>query len=205
MLVEDFNAYRMSLFLDYLWIWIVLTFVAGICGYAWHVNSQTRRTFISAIVLPILTLALGLTLYYGVDTDRKSIVRMLDALIAAVEEDDAEKVCEFISPKAEKIQHFAKTQMGSANVSQGKYHSLNFKINDAAQPPIADVRFTAIFYWTTKTSYEGFSNDRPIPETVRFEVQLVKTKSPSKSHSWIITGIMQVDSRFFRNLQIGGN
>ena len=194
----------MSLFLDYLWIWIVLTFVVGICGYVWYVNDKRGRNLTIAIVAPILTLALGLSLYYGVDTDRKSIVRMLDALIAAVEADDAEKVGEFISPKAENIRQFARTQMGTVRVSQSKYHSLKIEVNDAAQPPIATVQFTGVFYWTTKTSYEGFSNNRPIPETVRFEVQLAKTKSPSKSQSWIITGKFRVDSRFFRNVVIGG-
>jgi len=194
----------MSLFLDYLWIWIVLTFVVGICGYVWYVNDQTKRTLMIATALPILTLALGLSLYYGVDTDRKSIVRMLDALVAAVEADDADKVCEFISPKAENIRQFARTQMGTVNVSQSKYHSLNIEVNDAAQPPIATIRFTGVFYWTPKTSYEGFSNNKPIPETVRFEVQLAKTKSPSQSSSWIIMGRFRVDSRFFRNVAIGG-
>ena len=68
----------MSLFLDYLWIWILPTFIIGSCGYVWYVNDQTARSLITAIVSPILTFALGLTLYYGVDTDRKSITRMLN-------------------------------------------------------------------------------------------------------------------------------
>ena len=182
----------------------MLSFVVGICGYAWYVNDQTKRTLVITMALPIVTLALGVTLYYGVDTDRKSIVRMLDALIAAVEENDAEKVCGFISPKAEKIQQFARDHMGSVNVSQSRYYGLTVDVNDAAQPPIATIRFTAVFYWTTKTSIEGFAYDKPIPETVRFEVQLAKTKSPSKSQSWIITEKFRADSQFFRNLEIGG-
>ena len=177
----------MSLFFDYLWTWIVLTFVVGACGWGWYLNDQRGRNLIIAIVSPLLTLALGLSLYYGIDTDRKSITRMLDTLIAAVEADDYEAVSQFISPKAENVQSFAQTQMSLFRVSKAKYHNLEIEINDATSPPVAHVRFSTAFYLKTKTSYEGFSVDQPIPESVRFEIELEKTKDKS----WLITSKFQ--------------
>ena len=183
----------MSLFLDYLWIWIVLSFAVGVCGGAWYLNDQRGRNLIIAIVSPLLTLTLGLTLYYGIDTDRKSIIRMLNALVAAVEQDDADAVCEFISPKANDIRQYARASMLLVTVSRAKYYGLEIEVNDAASPPIAHVRFSALFYWKNKSPVDGLSLDQPIFENGRFEIELVKTKS----ESWLITK-MQHSFRYVR-------
>ena len=185
---------QMSLFLNYLWIWIVLAFVAGVCGGAWYLNDQKGRTLVIAIAAPVLTLILGLALYYGVDTDHKSVVRMLDALIAAVERDDLNAVCQFLSPKADTVRQIAETGMAMVTVSRAKYHHLEIEINDAASPPIAKVQFTAVFYWNNKEPVDGISLDQPIPDNARFEFELVKTKSPSNSPTWLITN--KFDYRF---------
>ena len=177
----------MSLLLDYLWIWIVLTFVVGVCGYAWYINEQRVRNLVIAIVLPILTLVFGLTLYYGVDTDRKSITRMLDALVIAVEEDDLEAVYQFISPRAENVREIARIGMRSVSISRAKYHNLEIEINDATSPPTANVRFSAIFHWKTKGVRNGFAIDQPIPQRVCFEIELVKTRD----RSWLVTNKFQ--------------
>jgi len=177
----------MSLFLDYLWIWIVLTFCVGICGYVWYVNNQSRRNLYIAFALPIFTFALGLTLYYGVDTNRKSITRTLNALIAAVERDDSEDVCKFISPKAEEVQKFTREKMRLISISRTKYHNLKISINDAASPPVADVRFSTVFYWKNKEPNDIISLDQPVPDSVRFEIEFVRTKN----QSWLITNKFQ--------------
>ena len=171
----------MSLFLDYLWVWIVLTFAVGAFGCLSYFNNQKGRNLVIALVLPILTLAVGLSLYYGVDTDRKSVRRMLDALIVAVESDKPETVCQFI--KAEGIQKLAQNQMRLVSISRTKYHNLEIKVNDAASPPIAKVRFIAVFYWKNKVPIDGGFLEHPVPESVRFEFELVKTKD----QSWLIT------------------
>ena len=176
----------MGLFFDYLWIWIVLAFIVGIGGYVWYHNDPKGRNLIIAIASPILTLALGLVLYYGVDTDRKSIIRMLDALIAAVEADDPDAVCRFISPRAEDLQQFARTHMRTIDISRARYHNLEIEVNDATSPPIAHVRFSTIFHWTTKSPVDGFSFD-PIPQRVCFEVELVKTRD----RTWLLTNNFQ--------------
>jgi len=173
----------MSFFLDHLWIWIVLTFIVGSCGFSWYYNNQKGRNLAIAIFLPIFTLAIGLTLHYGVDTDQKSIKRMLDALIAAVERDDLESVYQFIHPKAQGMRQLAKIQMEFGVVSRAKYRDLLIEVNDATSPPTATIRFSAIFYWINKEPIEGFALDHPVPENVRFELELVKTKS----RSWLLT------------------
>ena len=165
----------MSLFLDYFWIWLVLTFVVGICAYSWYLNNPKGRNLIIAAFAPILTLALGLTLYCGIDTDRKSITRVLDALIAAVERDDVETVLQFISPRAVDVRQFAERGMRFVDISRAKYHNLEIEVNDAASPPIAKVRFDAIFYWRNKYFTDGVSIVQPVPERAKFEIELVKT------------------------------
>ena len=182
----------MSLFLDYLWIWIVLTFVAGICGSTWYLNDQRGRNLVIAVLAPILTLALGLGLYYGVDTDRKSIVRMLNALIAAIEKNDVKAVHQFISPKAIDVRLLAEKGMDYVRISRAKYHNLEIEVNDAASPPIATVSFNAVFYWTNKHPIEGHVLEQPIPERATFEMELVRTKE----QSWIITGKFQHNLRY---------
>ena len=177
----------MSLFLNYLWGWFVLTFIVGCVGFAWYRGDQTGRNLIIAVLLPILTLALGLTLYYGIETDRKSITRMLDALVAAVERDDLEAVSQFIAPKAQETRQLAKIQMGFIQVPKAKYRDLQIEVNDATSPPTAKIRFVATIYWKTKAPIEGFVVDQPIPENVRFEVELVKTKD----RSWLVTDKFQ--------------
>ena len=173
----------MNILLDQLWIWIILTFAVGCCGFSWYLNYQKWRNLVIALLLPVLTLALGLTLYYGVETDQKTITRTLNALIAAVERDDCDSVNQLIHPKAQEVQQFAKVQMNFVIVSRAKYRDLQIEINDATSPPTANIRFSAFFYWKTKTPIEGLSVDQPIPEHFRFELELVKTKSKT----WLLT------------------
>ena len=173
----------MSLFLDQLWIWIVLTFIVGGCSFSWYLNNPQKRTLLLAGLLPLLTLTLGLTLYYGVDTKRKSIKRTVDALIAAVEKDDLETVCQLISPKAQETLQLAKGQMGLVSISRAKYRDLQIEVNDATSPPTAKVRFSAFFYWKTKAPIDGFMLEKPVPENARFELELVNTKS----QAWLVT------------------
>lgn len=189
-LVLDSAEYgMMSLFLDYLWTWIILTFAVGVCGCALYFNDPKGRNFAIALVSPILTLVLGVSLYYGIDTDRKSIRRILDTLVATVEADKPETVCQFL--KAEEIQQLAKKQMRLISISRAKYHHLEIKFNDATSPPIAQVRFTAIFYWKNKVPIDGFSLEKPLPESVRFETEWVKTKN----QSWLISKLQYFPSR----------
>ena len=171
----------MSFFLDYLWIWVVLTFVIGISGGAWYLNDQKWRNLIIAVLAPIITLAIGLTLYYGVDTDRKSIARILNALIAAIERDDIKTVHGLITERAADVRKLAEQGLETVSITKAKYHNLAIEINDAASPPVARVSFDAVFYWRNKHSTEGVTI-QPIPERTQFAIELVKTKD----RSWLV-------------------
>jgi len=173
----------MNYCIDHLWIWIVLAFVVGVGSCSWYLYDPRGRNLAIAVFAPLLTLALGLCLYYGVDTDQKSIKRMLDTLIAAVEADDQKLVRQFISPEAENVQQLAELGMKLAHISNAKYHDLTIAVNNAASPTIAQVSFSATFRWKNKIPVEGFSLDQPFPENAEFEIELVKTES----RSWHIT------------------
>ena len=174
----------MSLFLDQLWVWIGLTFLVGSGGFAWYCSNPTGRKLAVAVLLPICTFVLGLTLYYGVETDQKSITRTLDALVVAIEKDDLHAVCQLISPKAEETLQLARSHMGLILVPKAKYRDLQIDVNDATSPPTAKIRFSATVYWKTKAPIEGFVIDNPVPQNVRFdEVELVKTKD----RTWLVT------------------
>ncbi|MDR0328537.1 MAG: hypothetical protein LBI05_09615 [Planctomycetaceae bacterium] len=168
----------MSLFLNHLWIWIVLAFIVGISTSTWYLNNQNGRNLVIAVLAPLLTLALGLSLYYGVDTDRKSIARMLNTLIAAVERDDLETVHGFITEKAVDVRLLAAQGMRLAKISSAKYHDLEIEVNDAASPPLAKVHFSAAFYVQPKKPIDGVW-EKPIPERATLEIELVKTKDRS--------------------------
>ena len=173
----------MSLFLDHLWIWFVLACVVGFCGYTWYLNDQKGRSLITALLAPVLTLALGLFLYYGVDTDRKSITRMLNALIAAVEGDDLKTVHGLITEKAVDVRILAEQGMRLVNISRAKYSNLEIELNDAGPQPVAKVRFTAMFYWKNKSPIAGMSVEQPVPERTQMEIELIKTKEGA----WLVS------------------
>ena len=172
----------MSLFLDYLWVWILLTFVVGICSGTWYLNDQNGRKLLIAVLTTALTLALGLTLYYGIDTDRKAVMRMLDTLITAIENDDIEAVHQCLSERAVDVRILAEVNMSRVIISRAKYHHLEVEVNDAASPPLAKVQFDAVFYWINKHPIDGMSLVQPIPEKVYFEIELIKTKN----RSWLV-------------------
>jgi hypothetical protein len=179
------RIWQMNLFLDHLWIWIILTFIVGVCSYVWFLNAPKGHNFIIAIAIPFLTLVIGLALYYGVDTDRKSVVRTLNALIAAVEQDDYETVSQYIAPRADNVRQIAERGMRTIRISRARYNRLEIEINDATSPPSAKVRFTAFFYWDNKEPIEGMTLNQPISDTARFEFEMVKTQSSSPA--WHIT------------------
>ena len=112
---------------------------------------------------------------------------MIDALIAAVEADDYKAVCQFISPNAVDIQILAEAQMNLVSISEGKYHDLEIEITSAAPTRTAKVRFGSIFHWKSKVPIDGMFIEQPIPEIVRFEIELVKTKDKS----WQLTDNFQ--------------
>ncbi|MDR0337498.1 MAG: hypothetical protein LBI18_10450, partial [Planctomycetaceae bacterium] len=166
----------MSIFLDSLWIWIGLTLVVAVIGYFFYQYDPRGRTFMIVVGVTILVLVLGVVLYYGVDTDRKSIARMLNHLASELEQDDLDGVLTFISPKAEGTRGIARLYMGNYHLTSAKFRNLKFEVNRFMSPPLARVSFLAVVYWKTKQpTSDGFAIDTPQFQTVQFNIELEKT------------------------------
>jgi hypothetical protein len=190
---QNFLIFTMSIFLDSLWVWIFLTVVVAVIGYFVYQYDPRGRTFGIVVGLTILVLGVGLALYYGVDTDRKSISRMLNHLASELEEDDLDGVLSFISPKAEGTRGVARLYMGYYHLTSAKFRNLKFEVNQLVSPPLAQVSFHAVVYWKTKqATSEGFAIDTPQFQTVRFNIELEKTNN----HSWLVTNKCDFDYRF---------
>jgi hypothetical protein len=168
---------------DNLGLWIGLTALIGVIGYVWYRNDPRSRTLFISAGSTLIVFVIGLTLYFGVETDRKSVVRVLDALVASIEKDDFEAVSGFIAPKADETRSKARANMKLVRISDARYSNLTVEVNNIASPPIAKVRFTGIFYWVPKGDFSGFVMKKPKPEFVEFDVELIKTKNDS----WLVT------------------
>ncbi|MDR2756065.1 MAG: hypothetical protein LBC20_10185 [Planctomycetaceae bacterium] len=182
----------MSIFLDSLWIWIGITIVVAAVGYFIYQNDPRGRTLGIVVGVTILVFILGLVLYYGVDTDQKSISRMLNHLASELEQDDLDGVLSFISPKAGETRGIARLYMGNYHLTSAKFRNLKFEVNQLTSPPQAKVSFLAVVYWKTKhPTSDGFVVDTPQFQTVRFDIELEKTMN----RSWFVTNKCDFDYR----------
>ncbi|MDR0871419.1 MAG: hypothetical protein LBN39_11570 [Planctomycetaceae bacterium] len=167
-----------------IWIWFGLAFFAGLGGYLFYQSRPAAKTLCAAVLLPVVILAVGLSVYYGIDTDGKSLHRTLDGLAAAIVSGNVDNVLDnYVSPGADKTRALARVNMALVKISSAKYRDLTFEVNPLTSPPTAKVQFTAVFYWMSKGSIGGFSMDKPVPEIVKFDVEMEKTDR----NSWQIT------------------
>jgi hypothetical protein len=181
----------MSIFLDSLWVWIGLSILVAVVGYFVYQNDPRGRTFGIVVGVTLLVFGVGVALYYGVDTDQKSISRMLNGLASELEKDDLEGVLSYISPKATGTRGVARMYMGQYHLTNAKFRNLKFEVNQLISPPLAKVSFLAVVYWKTKQPQEGFFIDTPQFQTVRFDIELEKTNN----RSWVVTDKCDFDYR----------
>lgn len=182
----------MSFLVENIWIWFVLAFLVGVIGYATFMNDRKNKTLGITVVLVLGILALGFGLYYGIDTDYKSVRRMLTNLAAAIERDDLQEVQSYIEPHAMITRILAQSQMALVRLPSAKFKELKVVSNDSTVPPTAKVTFTAVVQWQTKgAGIEGFTLDRPVTQLVKFDVVLVKTND----NSWLVTDECRFDPK----------
>lgn len=172
----------MNFLVESLVLWFVLAFVVGACGYATFLNNRKVQTLGITTALVLLVLIIGFGLYYGVDTDKKSIRRMLDSLVVAIENDDLEGVQKHIELGAIQTRALARAQMTLVRVPKANYKDLEISISRAVEPPIARIKFTGVVHWKTKGNIDGFSMEQTVPEIVRFDVELIKSDK-----TWLVT------------------
>lgn len=181
----------MTFFVENLWFWFAAAFAAACAGYFFYQNKPGLKSLAVAVAVPILIFVTGSALYYGVDTDKKSIRRMLDGLAAAITSNDIEKVLDgYVSPKAEQTRALARANMALVQIASAKYRDLKFQVNELTSPPTASVQFTAVIYWSSKGNIGGFSMDKPVPEIIKFDVEIERMDD-----TWRITNKCQFTPR----------
>ncbi|GHT26123.1 hypothetical protein FACS18942_02960 [Planctomycetales bacterium] len=172
----------MNFFLENIWFWLILAGLAGILGYLTFVSSRSIKTLMWTVITVVFILALGFGLYLFVETDQKSVSRMLRGLSAAIENDDLDTVQKYIEPKAARTRGLARANMAVVSVTKARFKDLKVAVSDAGAVPTARISFTAVIHWKTKQPIDGFSFDQPAVELVKFNAELVKDGS-----SWLVT------------------
>lgn len=174
----------MTIFIENIWVWFGLAFLVLAIGYITFLNDRKVRTLGITLGVTALVLAIGFALFFFVETDRKSITRMLTDLARSIEQDDLDGVLRHIQPGATGTQVLARSQMALVRVSSARFKDLKVVVNDMTSPPEAKITFTAVVYWQTKgAAAEFFATERPLLEMVKFDVELVK----SRDNSWLVT------------------
>lgn len=171
----------MSILLNNLWIWFVIAFlIAAIGGYKF-MNDRLLKTLGITTVSALLVLLIGFTIFYGFETDYKSISRTMDGISVALEANDIPKVLEFIADDAEKTRNFAKRQLGMVDISSAKYYNLEVEPNYSTHPPTAEINLTAVINGKLKGG--SFFGEMPFGPQ-RVEVRAILEKDGKE---WLIT------------------
>jgi hypothetical protein len=186
----------MMIFIENIWIWVGLVLVVGAVGFGMFQRNQQVRTFVITTILVVVLLAVGISLFCFVDTDRKSIARTLNKIISAIEKDDLEAVLKFIDDKAERPRSLARSNMSLILVPKASFSSLEVKVNYLTNPPVASVTFIAIVNWIPKDGWlkNEFPTDKPVPERVEFDLEMRKTNN----NDWKITNKCDFQHRGLR-------
>ncbi|MGL6194629.1 MAG: hypothetical protein ACRC2T_07365 [Thermoguttaceae bacterium] len=170
----------MSIFTDSIWIWLFLALVVAAVGGSLYMNSRKLPTLGITAGVVFAILAAGYLVINYVETDYKSVSRMLKNLTAAIEKNDIEAVKKFISPQATSTIIKAEFNMKFVNITSAKFYDLEVKSNNHTAPPTAIITFTGVVHYKTKSG--GDFNGVSGVARVFFEVELEKTND-----SWLVT------------------
>ncbi len=86
----------------------------------------------------------GLLLERCITTDQEAVEDCLDAIVAAAEANDINRLLENVSPKAVKVQIEARAVLNRVEVTKARLTDLETKINRLTNPPSAKVKFRVI-------------------------------------------------------------
>ena len=171
------------IFLESIWIWFGLAFVVGIIGYSLFLNDRKIRTLGMTVGATVAVLAIGLALYYFVDTDRKSIHRMLTGLAATIERDNLDGILEhYVAQRATQTRGLARANMAVVRVTSARFRDLKVDVNHLTSPPTALVSFTATIYWLPR-NLADLPMERPAPQIVKFNIELER----GPNGTWLVT------------------
>ena len=173
----------MPVFLENLWVWLGLSLLLVAFGGASYMGTQNRKTLLGCFIGAAVVLGIGLYCVYCVETDYKSISKMLTQLAEAIEKDDLAQVKTFIHPSATSTIVSAELNMARVRITSAKFHNLKVESNLMTTPPTAQVKFTAVVRYKFKSSamLPGLENEAGLTR-VQFDVEMEKT-----NQSWVVT------------------
>ena len=177
----------MSIFFESLWLWLGLSLLLIAFGGATYVGTRNRKALLGCFGAAVVVLGIGLFCVYCVETDYKSISKMLTQLADAIENDDLAKVKTFIHPAATETIIKAEQNMTLVRVTRAKFANLKVESNHMVVPPTAQVTFTAVVHYKFKSG-TGLTSMFPslVDGTdlvrVHFNVELEK-----HNKSWVVT------------------
>ena len=146
-------------------------------------GTQNRKALLGCFIGAVVVLGVGLYCVYCVETDYKSISKMLPRLAEAIEKDDLAQVKTFIHPSATDTLIKAEMNMALVRITSAKFHNLKVESNQLTNPPTAQVKFTAVVRYKFKSAalLPGLENEAGL-QRVHFDVELEKTNK-----SWVVT------------------
>lgn len=177
----------MSIFVESLWIWLGIALLIGAVGFSIYSGTRNRKAFFIAEGLALIVIVVGFLLVHFVETDHKSIAKMLDGLIAAVEKDDVSAVKKFISPSASSTIIKAESNMKLVEITRARYSDLEVEVNHFTSPPRARISFTAVVRFKFKSTAPWFQGPQQDVVRVRFSaVELEKVNG-----SWLVSDVCE--------------
>jgi len=175
----------MSILLENLWIWLGLSLLLAAFGGAAYMGTRNRKALLACFTAAAIVLGIGLFCVYCVETDYKSISKMLTQLADAIESDDVARVKTFIHPSATDTIGKAEQNMARVRITSAKFFDLKVESNPVTVPPTAQIRFTAVVRFKFKSSVASLlpslRNETGLAR-VKFNIELEKT-----GKSWVVT------------------
>ena len=175
----------MSILFESLWLWLGFSLLIAAFGGAAYLGTQNRKALLGCFAGAAAVLAIGLFCVYGIETDYKSISKMLSRLADAIENDDLAQVKTFIHPSATETIIKAELNMAQVRITRAKFHNLKVESNSMTVPPTAQVKFTAVVHYKFKSwaasLFPGLENESGLVR-VQFDVVLEKT-----NQYWVVT------------------
>jgi hypothetical protein len=142
----------MAIFVESVWIWVVLGIVVFAVGYSLFVNNKKSSTLLLTVLASAIVLFGGLALERYIETDNEAIRRTLKEISAAIRSDSIEQVKTYTAPDAEKLRGLATAGMNMATLSTVNFSNVEIKVNDATVPVTAELRFTVTFRGRSKNN-----------------------------------------------------
>ncbi|HVX12100.1 MAG TPA: hypothetical protein VHC22_13045 [Pirellulales bacterium] len=101
-----------------------------------------RGLLMLAMAGVLLLIGLGVLIERLVVTSREQVQDTLDAVAAAVQANDVDRVLSHVDPAASGMRMQVRAALGSAHVTEVRLYDLVIEVNERANPPIAQAEFT---------------------------------------------------------------